>query len=634
MKILLCSFLVFFSLPAFSQLVEYPLGSFSQSKKKPAVAARTQVLSLNLPFWDDFSFSDSVATPNRSLWLYGASVLINNGIGINQPTKNVASFDGADSVGKPYNVNDQLAKGFADSLVSQPIRMDLVDPALRGTVFFSFFYQVQGNAESPDPGDQLIVSFRRADLSWDNVLILENDGSQDPKTFYQIPPIAITDQAYYHDKFQFRIRNFARISGPYDTWNVDYIYLNSGRSSTDTSYPDRSVSSQISSLFNDFYAIPLKHFSQNPAANIRQPTLTLYNMKAGNFQPFDYTTEARFITKTGSTITKTIVPLDTKQDPGTLLIGQQFLNLTLHATPPPSAFNSLADSIGIRLKYGMSTKDNVPPGPLNGDYDPAKYSPIDFRTNDSIRANYVLSTYYAYDDGGAEYGAGLNQAGSYLAFKYKLKSNHAEKMTYVDIYFPQFGDFSNQSITLQIRSDLSDSPASVLYAQTVVVKRTTQNKFTRYVFTDDVPVLNEFYVGFKQLATANIPVGLDKNNDNADKIYYNTNGTWIQNTLVRGSMMIRPGFGTPKSDDTTTGLETESDVTPVYPNPAHRVCYLPLLAEEISVIDVTGRPLNIEVETLTDKKSLTFPPMSSGLVVVRYFIDAKRHTEKVMVLTD
>ena len=98
--------------------------------------------------------------------------------------------------------------------------------------------------------------------------------------------------------------------------------------------------------------------------------------------------------------------------------------------------------------------------------------------------------------------------------------------------------------------------------------------------------------------------------------------------------MVRPGFGTPKSDDPTTSLEHESDITPIYPNPARRVCYLPLQAEEISVIDVTGRPLNIEVVTLSDRKSLTFPSMSSGLVVVRYFINEKRHTDKIMVLAD
>jgi hypothetical protein len=630
-KILLCYLLSCIPLFALAQLVEVPLGS--SVGKRGHAAARQQDVVLNLPLWDDFSYTDSIGYPSADIWQSSQTVFLNNGIGINQPTKNVASFDGVDATGKPYNVNDMLAKGFADSLVSWPVRMDLVDPALRGTVYISFFYQVQGNAESPDLGDQLILSFKNSSLMWDDIRVLENDGSLDPKQFYQIL-IPITDAKYFHDKFQIRLRNFARISGPYDTWNVDYIYLNYGRNNTDTSYPDRAVAGPLKSLFNDYYAIPLKHFNQNPTANIKQPTVVLYNMRAGNLQPFDYSTEALITTKTGTQVTKAKIPLDVKQDPGAIMTGQQFLTLTLNTTPPASAFSPLADSIGIKFRYGMSTKDNVPIGPLSGDYDPAKYSPIDFRTNDSVRTNYVLSTYYAYDDGGAEYGAGLNAAGSYLAFKYQLKSNKVEKLTYVDIYFPQFGDFSNQSLQLQVRSDLSDKAETILLTQNIVVTRTTQNKFTRYVLQNDVPVSGVFYVGWKQINTANIPVGLDKNNDNGNQLFYNTNGIWVQNLNVKGSMMVRPGFGKPKDDTLPVGFEQELGVTPIYPNPARGVCYLPREAHAITVIDITGRVVGADVESLSDRKSLTFHSTASGLMIVRYFLNGKLRTEKVMVLAD
>ena len=91
--------------------------------------ARTQAgTPVLLPFWDDFASSEVLL--QQTLWFAGNSVSLNNGIGIRPPSKNVVSFDGADSLGKPYNVNDVLAKGYADRLISQPIRMDLVDPAL------------------------------------------------------------------------------------------------------------------------------------------------------------------------------------------------------------------------------------------------------------------------------------------------------------------------------------------------------------------------------------------------------------------------------------------------------------------------------------------------------------------------
>jgi len=145
---------------AAGQLVEFPLPSqraFIPHKGKSA--SKTQTIDETyLPFFEDFSSSDTVI--RDSLWLYGNSVLLNNGIGIHPPSRNVVTFDGADSLGKPYSINDVLAKGFADQLISQPIRMDLVDVSERNTVYFSFFYELEGNGEPPDPGDQLILSFK------------------------------------------------------------------------------------------------------------------------------------------------------------------------------------------------------------------------------------------------------------------------------------------------------------------------------------------------------------------------------------------------------------------------------------------------------------------------------------------
>ena len=162
MKVFNCILLSFYFFNTTNaQLVEIPI-AHELPPHRQYISSRVQSTPLNLPFWDDFSYSDSLSYPQESLWLYGKSVYLNNGLGILPPSKNVVSFDGVDSLGKPYNINDVLAKGFADKLVSQPIRMDLVDPALHNTVFLSFFYQVQGHGEPPDDGDQLSVSYLNA----------------------------------------------------------------------------------------------------------------------------------------------------------------------------------------------------------------------------------------------------------------------------------------------------------------------------------------------------------------------------------------------------------------------------------------------------------------------------------------
>ena len=37
------------------------------------------------------------------------------------------------------------------------------------------------------------------------------------------------ERPLFHDEFQFRFRSYSRLAGPFDTWLVDYIYLNDSR---------------------------------------------------------------------------------------------------------------------------------------------------------------------------------------------------------------------------------------------------------------------------------------------------------------------------------------------------------------------------------------------------------------------
>ncbi len=628
MKIITTQFFLFFAVSnAFCQLAEYPIGLQGTAAKKNPAGNRIQA-TLNLPFFDDFSNPDISGSPDKNLWQSGNSVFLNNGIGVDPPSRNAVTFDGVNAEGKPYDVNNVLAKGFADSLISQPIRMASIDPALRTTVYLSFFYQVKGNGESPDPGDQLIVSYRNSSNRWEPVYTIENSATLDPAVFYQVI-IPVTEDRFYHDAFQFRFHNFARLSGPYDTWNVDYVYMNVNRDVNDLSFTDRTISSPLTSLLVDYYSIPFRHFIQDPAGNLKKPAVRLYNLKVGPPQPFSYTSSAVITSKINGQVTSSTLPLDTEQDPNTVLNSQAFLNLTLNKIPDTNAFSPAADSIGVGFKFNISTKDNVPPGPQNGDYDAAKYSPIDFRVNDTIRYNYILSSYYAYDDGTAEYGAGLNQAGSYVAIKYLMKSVTPDTLIGVNIYFPEFGDNTSQSIQLEVRSDLSDKAGSVLSQQTIQVNRSSQNIFKSFPVKPAVLIKGDFYVGWKQLTNASIPVGLDKNTDNGNKIYSNTNGAWIPNTIVVGSMMVRPVFGR-GTPDMVTGLETTRH-TPIYPNPTSRICYLPAESEVIFTMDITGRKIETDIQDLTDRKALTFLTPVSGMAIIRYSLNGKLFTEKVMV---
>ena len=151
---------------AFSQLKVYPLPAKSEQssqkgKSKNTTARTKEINPRSLPFWDDFSWTqvntkgDTLSNyPVDSLWHHNNSVWINNGLGLNPPSINVATFNGLDASQNPYS--DQiLANGFRDTLMSQPIRLDEVPTGERSTVYLSFFYQWAGHGEPPDADDYL-----------------------------------------------------------------------------------------------------------------------------------------------------------------------------------------------------------------------------------------------------------------------------------------------------------------------------------------------------------------------------------------------------------------------------------------------------------------------------------------------
>ena len=72
-----------------------------------------------------------------------------------------------------------------------------------------------------------------------------------------------------------------------------------------------------------------------------------------------------------------------------------------------------------------------------------------------------------------------------------------------------------------------------------------------------VIVKDSFYVGFRQFENSFLPVGLDKNSDTSDKIFYKIDNNWFQNDVIKGSLMIRPVFG--KSSYVLTSVENQKN---------------------------------------------------------------------------
>lgn len=137
-------------------LTGFQIGSNTETS-----SVRTQSKAITLPFFDDFS--KSRVYPDPAKWTDN-NVLVNDGFPLMPPTRNAATLDVLDANGKVYDY--AISNPFvAEYLTSAQIRLDSVfspeakrlSPA--DSVYFSFYYQPQGNGNAPEPQDSLVLQF-------------------------------------------------------------------------------------------------------------------------------------------------------------------------------------------------------------------------------------------------------------------------------------------------------------------------------------------------------------------------------------------------------------------------------------------------------------------------------------------
>ena len=641
---------------ALGQLRQMPVQrvdvEWAPPKTKHALARTKQTPPLSLPFFDDFSKPFQVLYADTIRWEKSFSTWINDGMGIRPPTINVATFDGLDSAGLAYNPNEVLLTGYTDTLTSKPI--DLSEAAVslteRPTVYLSFFYQWQGNVEAPDEKDFLQLEFKTVEEDgWEAVMTIFPKENSDA-TIFSDTIVQVSGEEYFHEKFQFRLRSFGRMSGPFDTWHVDYIYLNKNRHINDLSFPDRALSTQLGPLFGKYRAIPRNHFFSN--AQLSPPTFEIQNMKnveaSINFRTegfFSSTDLDNGTTSTYETVISKATPINITDN---VIFANEHKTVRMDTLPDindPMQFpaDPAIDSTLIRLTIALQTRDDIPfntTPPVEpdstGDYTP-NYLPIRFTTNDTLTADYVLSSYYAYDDGVAEYGAGLIEAGNLVAYEFEIDTSYALKQDTLigfDIYFPPYAITSNQTVDFFIYHEDPERPgypgALWLRIPSRRVLKRNINQFQRMEF---LPALlideKKFFIGWKEPVAGEVVVGLDISNDTGEKIFVNTNGTWYQNTDVTGSLMLRPVFGS-GIIDSSVGIEEEF-TRYVYPNPHHGVFYIEGQVRDVQIFSLTGQTIPLEnalEEHRTEVKMGTDKP---GLYLLRYREGNTIKTQKIIL---
>jgi len=196
---------------------------------------------------------------------------------------------------------------------------------------------------------------------------------------------------------------------------------------------------------------------------------------------------------------------------------------------------------------------------------------FDPKQNDTIIYYQKFGNYYAFDDGSAEAGYGVNGLGStnaMIAYRYTLQA--PDTLRAIRICFNETYQNSNsKTFDLMVWNDNAGIPGDIMHTEAGVAMKlgTGINGFYTYILTDPVLVNGAFYIGWKQLSETYMNIGFDFNTPHAGKQLYWINGNWSE-SQAKGSIMIRPVFG-PREN--ITGIE-DINASPhrirFWPNPA------------------------------------------------------------------
>ncbi|MBW6499784.1 MAG: T9SS type A sorting domain-containing protein [Bacteroidales bacterium] len=584
-----------------AQEVVTGLPSQIQIIEKNSGSLRTKGISADmipLPFFDDFSGSSIF--PDPSHWSDDFA-FINNTYSDRQITTGVATLDAIDNYGRLYE-SAATTVFRADQLTSQPI--DLAYPA-SDNIWLSFWYQPGGLGDQPEPNDSLTLQFLAPEEGiWYSVWKAEGSDQPDFKPVI----IRIEDARYLMEGFRFRFVNYASLTpnisdpamtGNCDHWNLDYVLLDRNRHEADTLFRDVAFTNGLRSLLKTHESMPWNQF--------RQASL----QEMGSFIPISYRNNDNIIRN----VTRNFRIRDVYRN-------QQSHSFSAGATniDPQTNVDYNASLIYTFNTTGSdSALFNITAWLITDDFDP--------KANDTIRYEQRFSNYFAFDDGSAEGGYGINGLGSRNAMAaYRFKSFIRDTLRAVRICFnDSYMNSNRRSFDLMVWDDNLGSPGNVIYSlEEVMVEQGPRiNGFYTYLLPDGVMVDDVFYVGWRQRSETFLNAGYDVNTPHGNRQFYWLNGSWNQ-SQVSGSVMIRPVVGEPLKTTSIDPVPEEGENTfriRIWPNPAsgfinlgYDESIMPVNAS-ITVIDLQGREqMNVKLASRID---ISFLPAGIYIVIPR-----------------
>ncbi|HPE85808.1 MAG: T9SS type A sorting domain-containing protein [Bacteroidales bacterium] len=600
------------------------------NKKQPD---RKQPQPLEIPFFDDF-YTDT-PYPAQARW-DGMDGFQNQDFAVHPITQGVVTLDALDENGQ---IHEHALPGpstwVSDYLTSQRIRLDsLFTPLPRAldasdSICLSFWFQPGGGlgphpfndiGTPPEAQDSLVLEFLApafADTNWivkdtlingkmetvrviDSIeeawdyiwsirgmpldsLLTETDNGY----YFQQVIIPITNESrYFHKEFRFRFKNYVSLTSGIlpawqsnaDMWNIDYVYLDKDRTLTEKNVKDLAFVNKGTSMLNDYYAMPFSQYRENYIFEmIDSLSNLLTNLDSENY---NMTYKYRVKNSSGGLVYE--------YNGGSFAIRpfreNGYLTHQPFARPPVEFIYPIAsaDSAEFTITHFISSDENLP-----------------FKGNDTLHFHQRFYNYFAYDNGTAENGYGIEgDPNGMVAVKFKL--NKTDTLRGIAIYFNQILDNpDDQTFHLTVWNHGDRMPGSTVYQQQAFRPDPTDYPNTFHTFILDEPIVIDpitfpnliFYVGWQKNDNEMLNVGFDRSRNSIANNFYLVNGIWY-NSLQNGTVMIRPLLGKPLPYN--TGIQTRNPINnlTLYPNPAKNDNTL-----HISLSDAS--PFSAEQGTLT-----------------------------------
>lgn len=525
------------------------------------------------------------------------------------PSKGVATLDGLNQYGRPYDTIGTNTYGVADYLTTAPI--DLSTNNFNDSIYLSFMYQPQGYGDCPQKIDSLVVQFSDSNHVWHsvksfpgfNLADLPYDSLKFKHCLIPIPQqIVPSDPNFFHDSFQFRFKNYATISGNNDHWHLDFIKLDKKRNPFDTVIIDANFVYELPTILKNYTLLPAKQYQGQIDL---KDTLTAWNRNipgAGIFGLYKYLCKNE---KTNTTFGQNSPGIPYRQDP--------LVPLYLKSNTELNFPLAVSDSTTITTKIYLDQSDV-------------------YTSNDTATHRQLFFNEMAYDDGTAEAAYGVEGLGiKKIAYKFLIPRKDtlaAIKILFSNIDYPVNNLLFNLNIWKSIGYNGQVEKIVKTRSNLKPIYRDTMNGFITFGLDTPIEVQDTIYVGWTQTDERNIQIGFDRNNINGRKnLFLFAENKWSKSNLGNtdqflGSPMIRlildgkRNYRPISSINSSEVIKIERDIS-IYPNPASDFVNFEsddFKEKEISIFDLLGKKLYSTLFKHEFKADLS--ELNSGMYIV------------------